>query len=143
MTILLSPATSDYLLEPAPDHLHQDATEWLSDLEFCKTELSFLNKLLDKTFLRSSATQMQNDLAALDNRVKFFRTVSLKKLHDEIINHERRLAVLDEDVFSMDRESIIKEHEKQEVAVNTFMETVKKLKKEIFAFVEQEIKSAT
>ena len=143
MTTLVAPVKTDHLLPAAPEHLHQDATEWLSDLEFCRTELSFLIKLLDKTFLRVRGTQRLDDLSILEKKVRALRAKPLKQLHDAVILHEQHLASLDLDEFSLNRQSIVEEHAKHELGVTAFMRTIKKIKKEIFDFVEAEIKTSS
>jgi hypothetical protein len=139
MSTLIESPKSDYLLQPHPSDLHNEATEWISDLEFCKTELIFLNKLLDKSFLKTKGKERLADLLAFEKKIRFFRANTLKSIHSEVIVHERHLASLDENVFAQDEQSIREEHERINTSVNAFMGTVRKIKKEIFDFVEKEL----
>ena len=140
MTKLLSPVTGAYLLEPAPDMLHQDATQWLSDLEFYKTELAFLAKILNIAFLRVSSQQQLRGLKSLENKVKLFSEHSLDKLHEQVIRHENHLSELSEDKFKKNRKAVIEEHQAQFGEMRTFSDDVRDLKKEIFAVVENQLK---
>jgi hypothetical protein len=130
-----------YLHKADLNELHADTIEWLSDLEFCKTELSFLFKLLDKYFLRVRGDEKLNELFILESRVKSFRTEILKDLFEEINNHEKHLASLDENMFTNDEQSIRDEHEKYTLSIKAFMGSVKKVKKYLFDFVEIELKA--
>lgn len=140
MTTLIERPKSDYLLMPHQADLHEDAMEWLSDLEFCKTELSFLNKLLDKSFLRVKGAQKLSELLAFEKKIRLFRSNSIKNIHDRVVHHEQRLEELDENMFAQDEQEIREDHKKINADVMTFMGNVKKIKKEIFDFVEKELK---
>jgi len=142
MKSLLTPAKSTYLLEQGPDYLHQETTEWLSELEFCKTELSFLAKLLDKAFLRVSDAQKLSDLASLEKKVKAVRTLTLQTVQEEVIKYERILSRIDQDQFFMNKQSMMGQHLLNAQKVKDFMSTVRKIKAEIFKTVEQQLKQA-
>jgi hypothetical protein len=141
MTSLLTAAKNEYLLEQGHNYMHDETISWLSDLEFCRTELAFLTRLLDKTFLRVKSAQKISDLIQLEKKVKTFRMMSVKALHDEVVNYERELSLLDENKFLKKKQSFFNEHEKHELAINRFMNEVKEMKMEVFKFVETEIKS--
>lgn len=140
MTKQLTQATGAYLLQPAPQHLHNEALEWLSDLEFYKTEISFLTKLLDIAFLRVTSDENLNQLKALERKVRSFREKTLDDLHLLITKHENHLSKLDEDVFKKKKYEIDEEHRNHYKDVVDFAEEIKELKKEIFTLVEVQMK---
>jgi hypothetical protein len=140
METLLTPPDKEYLLQTGLSDLHHEATEWLSELEFCKTELTFLNKLLDKFFLKTKGSQKISELTNIEIKIKAFRNKTLKNLHQAIISHEQHLGVLDEILSEQDEESIREEHRKYDTDIKNFMNDIKKIKKELFAFVGTELK---
>jgi hypothetical protein len=142
MTTLLSPAKSDYLLEMDFSSLHSESIEWLSEIEFCNTELAFLEKLMNKAFLRVNNVNKLQELNALERKGKELKTQSLKKLYNEVIIHERNLASFDENMFSMNEQSLRDEHHKQKSGVADFMATFKSFKKAVFELVEEQIRQS-
>lgn len=140
MTKLLSPTNGAYLLGPAPEHLHRESLNWLSELEFYKTEIAFLTKLLDIAFLRITSGQNLDELNVLEKKVRSFREKRLDELHNKIMRHENHLSELDEDVFKKNKPEIDEEHHSQFRDMTTFTDNIKELKKEIFALVETQLK---
>ena len=140
MTKLISAPNSDFLLQEHPVNMHMETTEWLSDFEFCKTELAFLTNLLKKVFLNANNKRKISEATLLEKKVKLFSEKTLKALHDSVIEHEQHLASLDENAFAQDASVIKKEHEKKKFSVKAFMGSVKKIKKEVFDFFEVQMK---
>ena len=70
MIALLEPSKTNYLLQPGLGDLHREVTAWLNELAFCKSELLFLNKLLDKYFLRVRGQEKLSALISLEKKVK-------------------------------------------------------------------------
>ena len=140
MTTLISAPTNDFLLQEHPVNMHVETTDWLSELEFCKTELAFLTNLLKKVFLNANNKRKISEAASLEKKVKLFSEKTLEVLHDSVIKHEQHLASLDENAFAQDEHVIKKEHEKKKLSVNAFMGSVKKVKKEVFDFFEVQMK---
>lgn len=142
METLLIPQKSAYLKKESLLGLHQTCVWWLSELEFCKTEFSFLNKLLDRYFLRMKSSAQLAELAKMEKRVRLFRTKTWKIIHTQVVHHEHMLTALDENMFAQDEQYIRDEHQKLMTVVQAFMDQVRELKKEIFRFVESEVKIA-
>lgn len=143
MTTLLEQAGTDYLLQPGIDGLHAEATNWVSELEFCKAELQFLNKLLDKYFLRVKGEQKLLTLEAMEKKVRSFRSKILSLALKKVLAHKESLATLSEQVFHQDEQRIREEHQTRKLDVQELLGNEKKIKQEIFAFVERELKEAT
>lgn len=140
MTKLISAPTNEFLLQEHPVNMHVETTDWLSELEFCKTELSFLTNLLKKVFLNANNKKRMSEAASLEKKVKLFSEKTLKELHGSVIKHEQHLASLDENAFAQDESVIKKEHGKEKLSVIAFMGSVKKVKKEVFDFFEVQMK---
>ena len=142
MTRLIAPSKNDFLLQEHPVNMHVEAREWLSELEFCKTELAFLNKLLNKAFLSAVSIKKINALDIIDKKIKVFKEKMLKEILDSVILHEQHLASLDENSFAQDAHVINQEHNKTSMGVKAFMSSVKKIKQEIFDFTEGQMKQS-
>ncbi|MCX6290982.1 MAG: hypothetical protein NT126_04395 [Bacteroidetes bacterium] len=136
------PADNKYLLQPSIQQLHDDANVWLSELEFYKTELSFLSKIFEKYFLRIKGNYKLIDLITLELRVKSFRSKKLADLYKDILDHENHLSDLEADLPVQDEQATREEHKKHEEDFREFTGEVKNLKREVFSFVEKELKIA-
>jgi hypothetical protein len=139
MTNLLSPAKSNFLLEVDLLHLHQETTEWLSELEFCKIELLFLQNLITKVGKKIMDTRKIIDLSALEKRIMTFQDHDLKKLHNEVIIHERNLSSLDENSLSQNEQSIRQDHKDFKAEISGFMSELRAFKKELFDKVSERL----
>jgi hypothetical protein len=136
MNKLISTNTN-YLLKPGHDQLFLETKEWKSDLEFYKIELSFLEKLLDKTFLRITTRTESVELELLNKKIKETVLKKLIPLSDRISLHEKYFESLEEKTFSISEENIWEEHLNVNHEINTFIRDVKMLKHEIFIVVEK------
>ena len=68
MQTLTTPKTSN-LLEAGLDVLHSESKEWLSEIEFLKSELSFFMKLLNsKVFAIEKDRQRQHIFQNMDKQ---------------------------------------------------------------------------
>jgi len=142
METLLAPP--EKILQTGMDELHRETIDWVMELEFCKTELSFLGKLLDKYFLKIKGNQQLSELTKLDIKVRAFRGTTLNFLHRELVSHEKHIAELEEKKVRQQDEQIVREeHLKFDNDVKDFMRYVKNIKNEVFRFVEKELKSST
>jgi hypothetical protein len=141
MTTLIPVPKNDFLLQEHPVNMHEETMEWLSELEFCKTELAFLSKLLNKALFNTGSIRKISELDMLDKKIKVFKEKTLKEIHDSVIRHELHLASLDENAFAQ-AYLIKQEHNKKSMSVKAFMSSVKRVKKEIFDFVERQMKQS-
>src|SRR4051812_1728233 len=107
MATLISSANNHFLLQPHPVNMHDETIEWLSEMEFCKTELIFLTRLLNKSFLKAMTKKEISSVTLLGKRTHTFYQKTWKQLYDSIVVHEKHLASLDENSFSFDEKIII------------------------------------
>jgi lipase chaperone LimK len=140
MTALLSPATGDYLLMPAPEQLHQEAVEWLSDLEFYATELNFFSHLLTTTRLVAESPAVEDQLTRLEKKVDRFREKRLSPLRQSLVAFEKHLSDLDLETFHARQEPIQTEHRELNRSLREFWTDLKQLKSDLFRFVEEQMK---
>ena len=136
MTTLLAPPKNDFLLQTVISELHGDVIRWLDEIEFYKTEVSFLIKLMNRHLLRINQSEKVNSLLELEKRVKNYRTLKLSKVMLALYDLESHLSRLDEVLFSQDEQMIREDHKKLKNETDEITLTIKKLKLEIFAFIE-------
>lgn len=117
--------------------------EWLSELEFSRTELSMLSKFLDKSFLRLHKKHRYNELLQLDQKVKKFLNDNLKRMQDKIKTHERHYVLLNENVLAQNDVVINEEFDESFTDFNCFKIELNKLKNELIGFIEDEWKDAS
>jgi hypothetical protein len=136
MTTLLAPPKNDFLLQTGISELHSDVIRWLDEIEFYKTEVSFLIKLMNRHLLRINQSEKVNSLLELEKRVKNYRTLKLSKVMLALYDLESHLSRLDEVLFSQDEQMIREDHKKLKNETDEITLTIKKLKLEVFAFIE-------
>lgn len=136
MTTLLAPPKNDFLLQTGISELHGDVIRWLDEIEFYKTEVSFLIKLMNRHLLRINQSEKVNSLLELEKRVKNYRTLKLSKVMLALYDLESHLSRLDEVLFSQDEQMIREDHKKLKNETGEITLTIKKLKLEVFAFIE-------
>ncbi len=140
MTALLSQAKNDYLLQVGIDYLQHESIEWISELDFAETELSFLSNLLNKAFLFTKDDQKINELNILEGKVLLIKNNSLKQIKDKLILHEEHLGNLEEDLKSVNEQFIREEHINNKSVIISFLDSLKDIKKEIFEIIEIQLK---
>jgi len=134
MTTLLAPPKNDFLLQTGISELHSDVICWLDEVEFYKTEISFLIKLMNRHLLRINQSEKVNALLELEKKVKNYRTVKLSKMMLALYDLESQLSKLDESLFSQDEQLIREEHKNDADEITV---SIRKLKLEVFAFIEK------
>jgi hypothetical protein len=139
MTKLLTPANSNFLLMEHPVNMHGEVIQWVSELEFCNVELRFLKKLLRKYFLNTGSKKKLAVFYTFELKLKKFHEKNYKQMYDAVVVHEHQLSELDKDKFSQNQNKIINQHKKHKLGVTAFMESVKKIKLELYDFVEKQM----
>ena len=122
--------------------MHRETIEWLSDIEFCRTEFAFLLKLIDREFLKVMGKQKPDDLEVLEKKVESFLEKTLGDLYSKTNRHEHNLFSINENVSEETEKLIRSEHSKLSGKIAVLMTSVKEIKKEIFEVVEKQLKVA-
>lgn len=131
MESLTSPKTN-YLLEAGLDVLHAESKEWLSDLEFQKSELNFFLKLLNsKVFELDKEPQRQH---IYENMNKLCTSV-LMELQQDVKAHEKTLAEVLASKSNSDA-PYRAQHRQLKAKVSQIDNDVRTLKMLVFRFVE-------
>ena len=69
-----------------------------------------------------------------------FRERTLRQISKEIISHEVKLSLLDINKFAADEKALIREHKKQGMGVRAFRGAIRKIKGELYSFVEGQMR---
>ena len=140
MKALLSQAKNDYLLQVGIDYLQQESINWISELDFAETELSFLSNLLNKAFLFTKDDQKLKELNFLEEKVLLLKNNSLKQIKEKLIFHEEHLGNLEDNLISINEQFIREEHINNKSVLNSFLDSLKIIKKKIFEIIEVQLK---
>lgn len=132
METLSTPKTT-YLLEAGLDVLHHESKEWLSELDFIKSELSFFMKLLNsKVFTLEKDEQRQHILKNMGK----LSDIVLREVEQQIKSHEKDLAALLNATKEADDAKFRAEHKQLYGKMQQFVNDVRSLKMLVFLFVE-------
>lgn len=134
--VTLKSTAAIYLLHPGLETLHEQSTEWLSDIAFWRDEAAFLYALEIKKTLKSVPVKAKEAMEQAENELVRLSGGDIDKLYDEVVAHERYLSNLLES--KKENEADYREkHEKIAEKVIKFEDRFKRLKKEIFEVVKQ------
>lgn len=133
------PATSKFILPAHPVNMHNDVVNWISELEFCELELAFFRKLLKQNNFYTASNKKQISYYSLALKIKRFQEKNLKSVFKDVIKHEHRLSELDKNKIVSDEKALAKEHKKYALGVKAIDGSVKKIKKELFTFIEKQL----
>lgn len=123
---------TNYLLEAGLDVLHHESREWLSELDFLKSELRFFLKLFNsRVFTLEKDQQRQNVLKNMDR----LSAIVLQELEQQIKTHEKNLSVLLTSTEANDAQ-YRDQHKQLYQKMQQFVNDVKSLKMLVFLFVE-------
>ncbi|HNR19309.1 MAG TPA: hypothetical protein PKN75_07990 [Bacteroidia bacterium] len=140
MPKLLIENSNKFMLPPHPIHMHDDVVNWISELEFCKIELLFFRKLLKQSVIVTKSKKRLNAYYSLELKLKKFDTVNLKKILGDIRLHEHNLSEAERSKIIVNEKSINKAHQKIRLNIEEFTGSIRKLKKELFTFIENQHK---
>lgn len=132
MEALITPKTN-YLLEAGLEVLHHESKEWLSELDFMKSELRFFMKLLNsKVFILEKDQQRQHIFKNMD---KLAGSV-LQDLEQEVKTHEKSLSTLLTATKDADDAKYRATHKELQQKVQQLVNDIRSLKMLVFLFVE-------
>ncbi|WP_047414611.1 hypothetical protein [Cellulophaga sp. Hel_I_12] len=129
-----------YLEWLSAEEMHETIKQWLSELNFIKDEQLFLNdlvqsytrQLIDTSFFKESKNTI----------------INLKKLEDDlgpllkmVQKHEKQLEIMVDTIDQLEMEkAYLETHKKLIVAISTYIEKNRAIKKELFKIVSLAIK---
>lgn len=129
-----------YVEWKSAEELHEMALDWISELKFVKDEQHFLDELLEEhTFQILSGKTFEESSEIIRKISK--RREELEPLLKKIIQHHNELTILMDGIDQPKEEQEYKEHHRELVIeVNTYFNSYKKTKLEIFDLIKSIMK---
>ena len=124
----------------SPEELHEDALNWISELEFIKDEQQFLDALIKNHTLElisgdiySKSLKLVSELSREEKKVAYLLEVVQK--------HSNQLQILMDGIDQLKEEKKYKEvHYVLKIDVSRYEDDYKKTKREIFSLIKQIMK---
>ncbi len=124
------------LLENGPwDELYVLTNHWVSDLQFYRDDLKFLNHLIEKYFIWLSKEENLQMIKELKLGLQETNKM-VNDLLEKVSKHRNRLGLLVEDANRKDASVIIMEHEHLEEEIIRFVSFFRLNRKETFKLTE-------
>ncbi len=115
---------------------HDQATTWLSDLEFIKDEQIFLEHLLSSHFLELSTEKLYDPTRKLIKRL-----IEVKKMGNDLFDtiqlHDKHLSILIESSKNNGKKRFNKEHDRIKKEFENYIFSFKYVKKKIFKMIKE------
>lgn len=122
------------------DELYVLTKHWVSDLEFYRDDLMFLNHLIDKYFIWLTKPENLQMIKELKIGLQETNTM-VHDLLEKVGKHRNRIGLLVEDPNKKDASIIIKEHEHLEEEIVRFVKSFRLNRKETFKLTEYVMES--
>jgi len=137
--VILAKPDGELLVQTELAELHESCKNWISELSFWLDELRFMNDLVDKFFIKLSASRR------LDHTQQLVSNIARKqylcnRLLNEILEKEKIISRLIETDKDMEKNELRESLITMEKNVTEFFVEGRLLKKDLFLFVEQIIK---
>ncbi len=120
--------------------LHYHSREWLSEIDFWKDELRFMQNLLQKHFLFFFEKEGVTAVNELTTRLSSTLTEGLNQLEQDVQLHEKRLVALIKSSKKQREDAYRMEHGQLEDRLNQYAKHFKKVKRELFKMAEAVLK---
>ena len=127
---------SDISLPKGLTELHYESQQWLSTIEFWKTEINFFKKQIDKNYLRVTLCDKMRGIEDFDNRLKEISTHALAQLEIEIRKHEHYLNKFQSGDSDVDDVTYRNIHQEESQKMLSFENDFKQFKLELFHCLE-------
>jgi hypothetical protein len=131
----MTTVNSDHLLEGSLDWLHQQTTEWCSEVEFWREELVFFYRLLRKRELKANLPSQR--LADLEKELVKISSEDLQELRTLLRKHDAKLRKLTEQISKNSELEYRHNHKAILFNIQHFEIKMRNFKKSVFGFVKQ------
>jgi hypothetical protein len=125
-----------YALEVALEVLHKESRDWISEIDFRKDELRFLNNFLVSHSLKVKKQEDKQQLEHLQNKFIYYQGEVLDEMRHDIAQHEGILAEIMHKT-SNDEKQYRQSHIDILDRLHSFEKTFRTLKKEFIQFAEE------
>ena len=130
------PSKSSVLIPKGLTELHFESIQWLSTIEFWKTEFNFFKNLISKNFLRVTLVDKMRGLEEFDKKLDRIYTHDLAPLEIEIKKHEHYLNKLESGDSDVDDVTYRNSHNEAAQEIQRFEKIFKKFKLDLFHCLE-------
>ncbi|MCA0932767.1 hypothetical protein LCM02_09920 [Lutimonas saemankumensis] len=117
-------------------HLHEETSNWLSEMEFMKDEQLFLEHLLSTHFLDLSSTKLYEPTRKLIKRLKEVESLGTE-LVDRTRKHDENTGIMLENIQASRTSKLLTEHEKIKIEYDNYTLKFRYVKKKIFALIKE------
>jgi hypothetical protein len=125
--------------EKSTDELHHDYKLWVSEINFIKDEIRFLEHLLSENYIDFLAAGLHKKIEASVKQISVEKNIGTT-LQELINKQEKTLAELIKTQNVSSNKNYLESHKKIEIEVNNYLEKYKDLKQQIFKVVEDVMK---
>jgi uncharacterized membrane-anchored protein YjiN (DUF445 family) len=121
------------------DELHHDYKLWVSEINFIKDEIRFLEHLLSENYIDFLAADLHEKIEEYVKQI--FVKKNIGTTLQELINkQEKILAELIKSENVISNKNFLESHKKLEIEVNNYINKYKDLKQHVFKVVENVMK---
>ena len=117
-------------------HLHEETSNWLSEMEFMKDEQLFLEHLLSMHFLDLSSTKLYEPTRKLIKRLKEVESLGAE-LVDKTRKHDESTGIMLENKQASRTSKLLTAHEKIKIEYDNYTLKFRYVKKKIFALIKE------
>ncbi|SNR69877.1 hypothetical protein SAMN06265371_10931 [Lutibacter agarilyticus] len=125
--------------EKSIEELHNDSIVWISEINFIRDEIRFLEHLLKDNYIDCLSAGLYKKIETLVNQMSFER-VAGKTLEIVIKEQEAVLSNLIKTNSVLSNKNYLDNHRKLEFEMDSFAAKYKRIKKEIFEIIENVMK---
>ncbi len=125
--------------EKSIEELHNDSIVWISEINFIRDEIRFLEHLLKANYIDCLSAGLYKKIETLVNQMSFER-VAGKTLEIVIKEQEAILSNLIKTNSVLSNKNYLDNHRKLEFEMDSFVAKYKQIKKQIFKIIENVMK---
>jgi len=116
------------------EEIHNDSKLWLSEIDFIKDEVRFLNHLLSSNYIDFLEAGLRKEIDILVKKIEDEKAIGIS-LYKQIKNHRKVLSNLIEIKSVTSNTNYLEKHKKIEREMSIFSKKYKKLKRTIFKII--------
>jgi hypothetical protein len=121
------------------DELHHDYKLWVSEINFIKDEIRFLEHLLSENYIDFLAAGLHEKIEESVKQISVEKNIGTT-LQELINSQEKTLAELIKRENVTSNKNYLESHKKLEIEVNNYINKYKALKQNVFKVVENVMK---
>ncbi|MFD1292575.1 hypothetical protein ACFQ5N_01895 [Lutibacter holmesii] len=128
-----------YGREKSIEELHDDARNWISEIDFITDEIRFLERLLSYNYINCKEAGLLEEIQKVIKKITAEKKVGITA-KEVIQEQERILSNLIKTNAASQNENYFDTHQKLEAEIRFYIHKYKNIKKEIFTIIETILK---